>query len=72
VHLHEEVTPQAAKKKHATPTSNAMLLAATAAVYPSLDDPGTLAHVLLGGLFRQAPIARGRRLVSLPHVRLRN
>jgi SRSO17 transposase len=71
VRLHEEVTSQAAEKKHARPASNAMLLAATAALHPGVDDPGTLAHVLLGGLFRQAPSARGRGTASLPHVRLR-
>lgn len=72
VHMHKEDTPKAVGKKHARPTSNAMLLAATAAVRSSMDDPGTLAHVLLGGLFQQAPSARDRRTVSLPHVRLRN
>jgi SRSO17 transposase len=72
VHVHEEVTPKTVEKKHARPTSNAMLLAAAAAVRSGMDDPGTLAHVLLGGLFRQAPSARNRRTVSLPHVRLRN
>lgn len=72
VHLHEEVTPQAVEKKHARPTSNAILLAATAAVHPGVDDPGTLAHVLLGGLLRQAPSSRGRSTASLPHIRLRN
>jgi hypothetical protein len=72
VHLHEEATPKALEKKHATPTSNAMLLAAAAAGHSSLDDPGTLAHVLLGGLFRQAPIARARSTVSLSHLGVRN
>ncbi|WP_200960965.1 IS701 family transposase [Noviherbaspirillum sp. Root189] len=72
VHVHEEVTPKAVEKKQARPTSNAMLLAAAAAVRSGMDDPGTLAHVLLGGLFRQAPSARDRRTVGLPHVRLRN
>jgi SRSO17 transposase len=72
VHVHEEVTPQAAEKKHARPTSNPMLLAATAAYHPGMDDPGALAHVLLGGLFEQAPSARDRRVVSLSHSGLRN
>ncbi|WP_200960993.1 IS701 family transposase [Noviherbaspirillum sp. Root189] len=72
VRVHEEVTPQATEKKHARAASNAMLLAATAAVHPGMDDPDTLAHVLLAGLFRQAPSARARSIVSLPHSGLRH
>jgi SRSO17 transposase len=71
VHVHEEVTPKAAEKKHARPTSNAMLLAAPTACHSGMDDPGTLAHVLLGRLFEQAPSARDRRTANIPHFGLR-
>jgi SRSO17 transposase len=70
--LHEEVTPAAAKKKHTSETSDPVLLASASAYHSFMDDPGTLAHDLLGSLFEQAPCARHRRAARLPHIGLRH
>ncbi|MEC4722803.1 hypothetical protein RY831_26955 [Noviherbaspirillum sp. CPCC 100848] len=71
VQLHEKVTPKAVEK-NATLTLSAILLAGTAAYYPLVVVLGTLVPVLLGGLFRQAPIARARRTDSFRHLEMWN
>lgn len=71
VHLHEEVTPPA-KKKRARPTTDKVLLATATANHSGMDDPGALAHDLLAGLFEQASSARDRRAVRLPHLGMRH